>query len=213
MEYSKLVSVTGLPGLFELIASKADGAIVRSLDDKSTKFVSSRIHNFSHLESIEVYTEGENVNLVDVFNAMQNSKENLPDEKDATAVKAYFKKIYPTMDFERVYASDMKKMVRWFDVLKKNNVEIKLTESEEETQGEIAEAPEQQAEEVKTEPKKAAKESVAKEKETKQEKAETKEEPKKIKAAKAKKEEAATAKEETPAETEPKAARKKITKK
>ena len=80
------------------------------------------------MESIEVYTEGDNVNLVDVFHAMQNSSETLPDEKDANAVKKYFKKVYPTMDFERVYASDMKKMVKWFDVLKKNDVEIKLSE-------------------------------------------------------------------------------------
>ena len=93
MEYSKLVSVTGLPGLFELVASKNDGAIVRSLDDKNTKFVSSRVHNFSHLESIEVYTEGDNVNLVDVFHAMQNSSEVLPAEKDASAIKKYFEKV------------------------------------------------------------------------------------------------------------------------
>jgi hypothetical protein len=57
MEYSKIVAVTGLPGLYELLNSKTDGAIVRSLDDKSTKFVSSRIHNFSQLESIEVFTK------------------------------------------------------------------------------------------------------------------------------------------------------------
>jgi hypothetical protein len=67
MEYSKLVAVTGLPGLYELINSKNDGAIVRSLDDNSTKFASSRIHNFSHLESIEVYTTGDNVNLVEIL--------------------------------------------------------------------------------------------------------------------------------------------------
>lgn len=109
MEYSKLVAVTGLPGLFELINSKTDGAIVRSLDDKSTRFISSRIHNFSQLESIEVYTTGDNVNLVDILNAMGNSTEKLPDEKDAAAVKKYFQKVYPEMDFERVYVSDMKK--------------------------------------------------------------------------------------------------------
>src|SRR5436305_7081146 len=136
MEYSKLVSVTGLVGLFELVASKTDGAIIRSLDDKSTRFVSSRIHNFSHLESIEVYTESDNVNLVDVFNAMQNSNESLPDEKNANAVKNYFQKVYPTMDFERVYASDMKKMIKWFDVLKKNDIEIKLSEEPEEDEQE-----------------------------------------------------------------------------
>lgn len=66
MEYSKIIAVTGLPGLQELISSKNDGAIVRSLEDKSTKFVSSRVHNFSHLESIEVYTVSDNVNLVDL---------------------------------------------------------------------------------------------------------------------------------------------------
>ena len=151
MEYSKLVSVTGLGGLFELVASKTDGAIVRSLDDKTTRFVSSRIHNFSHLESIEVYTEGDNVNLVDVFHAMQNNSETLPDEKDANAVKSYFKKVYPTMDFERVYASDMKKMIKWFDVLKKNNIEIKLSEEheEDEKENEPQQEPEAKEPEVK----------------------------------------------------------------
>ncbi len=130
MEYSKLISVTGLPGLFELVGSKTDGAIVRNLEDKTTKFVSSRIHNFSHLESIEVYTQRENVNLVEVLQAMDASTEALPDEKDAKAVVAYMKKVYPDMDFERVYASDMKKMVKWFSILKANNVELKLTEQE-----------------------------------------------------------------------------------
>ena len=132
MEYSKLVAVTGLPGLFELINSKTDGAIVRSLEDKSTRFVSSRIHNFSHLESIEIYTVRENVNLVDILNTMDKTGEKLPDEKDPAAVKKYFEKVYPDIDFDRVYASDMKKIVKWFDILKKNNIEIKLTEIPEE---------------------------------------------------------------------------------
>ncbi len=128
MEYSKLVSVTGLPGLFELLSSKADGGVVKSLEDKSTKFVSSRIHNFSHLESIEVFTTKDNVNLVDVFKAMQESKTKLPADNDAAAVKKYFEKVYPDMDFSRVYASDMKKMVKWFGVLTATNIEIKLSE-------------------------------------------------------------------------------------
>jgi len=132
MEYTKLVAVSGLPGLFELINNKTDGAIVRSLEDKSTRFVSSRIHNFSHLESIEIYTVRDNINLVELFNAMEKAGGKLPDEKDADAVKIYFQKVYPEMDFERVYPSDMKKMVKWFDILKKNNVEIKLPEQPEE---------------------------------------------------------------------------------
>lgn len=132
MEYSKLISISGLNGLFELVGSKTDGAIVKSLDDKTTKFVSSRVHNFSHLESIEVYTIRENVNLVEVFQAMGKSKEALPSEKDAAAVKAYFQKVYPDMDFARVYSSDMKKMVKWFGILKANDIDPVLTEEPEE---------------------------------------------------------------------------------
>ena len=131
MEYRRIVAVTGLPGLFEIVSSKTDGAIIRSLEDKSTRFVSSRIHNLSHLESIEVYTVHDNVNLVEILNAMQASKEPLPDGKDNKILKAYFEKVYPDLDFERVYSSDLKKMVKWFEVLKKNEIEIKLSEPEE----------------------------------------------------------------------------------
>ena len=123
-----MVSITGLSGLFELVSSKADGGIVRSLEDKSVKFVSNRVHSFSHLESIEVFTTGENVNLTEVFLAMGASKEKMPDAGDAKAVKAYFGKVYADMDFERVYSSDMKKMVKWYDLLTKAGIEIKHTE-------------------------------------------------------------------------------------
>lgn len=128
MEYSKIIAVSGLPGLHELISSKNDGAIVRSLDDKTTKFVSSRIHNFSHLESIEIYTVRDNVNLVDILQAMQKSGLTLPDTKDNAAIKKYFEGAYPDLDFERVYTSDMKKIIKWYEVLQKNKVEVKLSE-------------------------------------------------------------------------------------
>ena len=135
MEYSKLVAVTGMPGLFELINSKTDGAIVRSLDDKSTRFISSRVHQFSQLESIEVYTVQDNVNLVDVFQAMDSAGGKLPDDKDADAVRKYFEKVFPDMDFERVYGSDMKKMVKWFASLTANDVELKLSENPDQENG------------------------------------------------------------------------------
>ncbi|MEI7472152.1 MAG: DUF5606 domain-containing protein [Chitinophagaceae bacterium] len=148
MEYNKLVSVTGMGGLFELLSSKADGAVVRSLEDNSTKFVSSRVHNFSHLESIEVFTVKDNVNLSEIFLAMKASSVALPDANDAKAVKAYFQKVYADIDFERVYSSDMKKMVKWLQVLDKNNIEIKLSElGPEETENTVAKA---KPKEVKT---------------------------------------------------------------
>ncbi|MEN9859125.1 MAG: DUF5606 domain-containing protein [Bacteroidota bacterium] len=131
MEYNQLVAVSGLPGLFELVSSKADGGIVRSLEDSSTRFVSTRVHQFSHLESIEVYTIRDNVNLVEVFKAMEKASIALPAEKDAAAVKNYFKQVFPDMDFERVYDSDRRKMVKWFTQLKNAKIELKLSEGAE----------------------------------------------------------------------------------
>lgn len=136
MDYNKIISVTGLSGLYELVTSKADGAVVRSLEDKSTKFVSSRIHNFSHLESIEVYTTKDNTVLADVFKTIKESAEPIPDTKaDGKTLKNYFEKVYPDLDFDRVYASDMKKIISWYGILTKNNIEIKQPQSEEENEG------------------------------------------------------------------------------
>ncbi|HVX52819.1 MAG TPA: DUF5606 domain-containing protein [Chitinophagaceae bacterium] len=130
MEYNKIISVTGLGGLYELVGSKTDGAIVRSLEDKAVRFISSRQHNFSHLESVEVFTTGHNVNLSEIFRVMDGAGEALPSDKEPKAVKAYFEKVYPELDFERVYASDMKKIVKWFSILKNNSIDIPVAEEE-----------------------------------------------------------------------------------
>jgi hypothetical protein len=180
MEYGKIIAVTGLPGLYELISSKNDGAIVRSLEDQSTKFVSSRVHNFSHLESIEVFTVRDNVNLTEVFFAMEKEGGKVPDGKDAAELKKYFQKVYPDLDFERVYNSDLKKMAKWFEVLKKNDIEIKLTQQPEaEEEASTEEAP---AEEAAEAPKKKAKAATKEEKpaSAKAEDVEAEEKPKKV---------------------------------
>jgi hypothetical protein len=69
--------------------------------------------------------------LAEVFIAMGKSKEALPNEKDPKAVSAYYKKVFPKMDFERVYGSDMKKMVKWYAQLKQHNVEPTIPSEEE----------------------------------------------------------------------------------
>jgi len=198
MEYAKIIAITGLPGLYEMVSTKSDGAIVRSLDDQSTRFVSGRVHNFTHLESIEVYTERENVNLVEVLTAMKSSGEKLPNEKDNKALQSYFAKVYPTLDLERVYTSDMRKIVKWFDVLEKNKVEIKLREPEEEevlVGEEEIEEPKAKSEKAEKKTKTAKTEEpkpVARKEEEKTKKAKVakeKEEPKKVAKKAAKKEE------------------------
>jgi hypothetical protein len=121
MEYREIVAVTGLSGLYQLLATKSDGAIVRNLADKSTKFISARLHNVTPLESIEVYTSGDNVRLHEVFQKMKDQEATIPlaDTKaDTKAITHYFKSVFPELDDERVYVSDMKKMLKWYDLLK-----------------------------------------------------------------------------------------------
>ena len=126
MEYREIVAVTGLGGLFQLLATKSDGAIVRNLTDKSTKFISARLHNVTPLESIEVYTTGDNVRLHEVFKKMMDNENSVkivdPKTADNNAVKGYFKSIFPEFDEERVYVSDMRKMLKWFDLLQANDM-------------------------------------------------------------------------------------------
>jgi hypothetical protein len=162
------------------------------LEDNSTKFASSRVHNFSHLESIEVYTVRENVNLVEIFYAMEKAGGSLPDGKDNGVLKKYFEKAYPDLDFERVYASDLKKMVKWFDILKKKNIEIKLSEPPEEEAEEV-EVKEEVKEEQKPAKKTAKKKEAAPSDETEEKAVKKKAAPKKessASASKDKKEEA-----------------------
>jgi hypothetical protein len=200
MQYREIVAVTGLGGLFQLIASKQDGAIVRSLEDKSTKFVSSRVHNFTPLESIEVFTTGDNVNLAEVFKAMQEQEAKtapVDSKADNNAIKSYFKSVFPTFDEERVYVSDMKKMVKWYAILKSNDLLRfdEVAEDGQETDAPAAEAASAPGAEVAEKPaKKAAKPKKAAAKEDAEEVA-TEEAPaeKAPKKAKAKKEEAPAA--------------------
>ena len=162
MEYREIVSVTGIGGLYQLMATKSDGAIVRSLGDRTTKFIPARLHNVTPLESIEVYTTGENVRLHEVFQKMKDQPEiALPDGKkaDNNTIKKYFKDIFPEFDEERVYVSDMKKMLKWFELLKENdllNFESMQAPAEEATEEPVAEAAaETQPEAKEAAPKKA----------------------------------------------------------
>ena len=126
MQYKEIVSVTGLSGLYQLLTTKSDGAIVRNIDDKSTKFISARQHSVTPIESIEVYTTGENVHLAEVFRKMMELEEQYPPVETKSAassvIKGYFSSVFPDFDEDRVYVSDMKKMLKWYALLKKNDL-------------------------------------------------------------------------------------------
>lgn len=168
MEYKEIVSVTGLGGLFQLLTTKSDGAVVRNISDQSTKFISARMHNVTPLDTIEVYTTDDNVNLQEVFKKMLENESSVqpvdPKASDNNTIKNYFKTVFPSFDEERVYVSDMKKMLKWFNLLKEKDL---LNFTEEEAQEEVAEeapaeAPKTEATEEKPKKKATKKKAAAK---------------------------------------------------
>jgi len=164
MEYRQIVAVTGLGGLYQLMSTKNDGAIVRSLSDKNVKFVSARVHHITPLESIEIYTTGDNVRLHEVLEIIKGNDgqvKELNSKKDDKAVKAYFKTILPNFDEARVYTSDIKKVLKWYELLKANDLlnfdYLKQAPQAEETVAETTAASEETAVEEKPKKKAAAK--------------------------------------------------------
>lgn len=141
MKYNELVAISGLSGLFQLLSTKSDGAIVKNLEDSSTKFVPARLHNVTPLDSIEVFTEEDNVRLFEVFLNFKKNQESAGafdvSKADNKKIKEHFGKLFPAYDKERVYVSDMKKMIKWFAILNKLDL-INEEEVSEETTEEAA---------------------------------------------------------------------------
>lgn len=120
MDYKKLAHISGKPGLYEVLNQRQDGLIVKSIAENKSTFISSRIHQFSMLENISIYTEEDSVPLFEVFEKILEQKNSLPvpgPKDNPEDLKAYFEKILPTYDKEQVYISDIKKVVKWFAML------------------------------------------------------------------------------------------------
>lgn len=136
MKFSDLVSISGLSGLYQLMGTKSDGAIVKNFDDNKTLFVSARKHEVTPLDSIEVYTQTDNVPLREVFATFHKNVgevEKVAVHKEGNKViQETFAKLFPSYDRTRVYASDMKKMLKWYGILEKLDLLGTLEESGEE---------------------------------------------------------------------------------
>ena len=158
MKLSEIVSVTGLPGLYKSSGKRADGLIVTSLTDGSTKFVSGRVHLFSTLDNITIYTQEGSKELKEVLADMKkNEAAHSPlDLKTDDSLKAYFAAVIPDYDKEKVYVSHMKKLVGWYNVLNEKGLIAELT-SDESADTTSAEEKTADGAEEKPETKKAAK--------------------------------------------------------
>jgi len=130
----KYIAVSGQPGIFELVATRNNGLLVADMDSKKTKFYTMRKHQFTPLGSVAIYTYGDAVPIADVFKAMNEQQaENpiLPANAPAPALFDYFDKILPEFDRDRVFISDIKKVIKWYNFLDERNVLDFSSEEEE----------------------------------------------------------------------------------
>jgi hypothetical protein len=129
MELADIVAITGMPGLYKIAARRNDGIIVTSLIDNKTQFVSGRNHLFTTLDNITIYTQEDTTPLKEVIAEVkkQEASNPLPDGKDDAKLKTWFETILPTYDREKVYISDIKKLVKWYSILDAQKLIEELT--------------------------------------------------------------------------------------
>lgn len=120
MNLKEIVSISGLGGLHRIVSQRGDGLIVHSFDDGKSRFVPNRTHIFTPLEGITLYTHSDNVELTKVLAEMKKQQATNPpvDAKASNEQhKEYLRSIVADFDEEKVYVSDIKKLIKWYHIL------------------------------------------------------------------------------------------------
>ena len=120
----EILSISGKPGLFKLISNTPNALIVESLLDgkRSPAYSNAKI---IALEDISIYTENEDIPLKSVFKRIfekENGKPAINHKESANAITAYIESVLPGYDKNRVYVSDMRKMIQWYNLLLSKNL-------------------------------------------------------------------------------------------
>jgi hypothetical protein len=136
MNLQGIVSVSGKPGLWKALAQNKTGFILESLDAQKIKLVANlSTAKLAALDEITIFGYEDDIRLTDVLARIKDAT-SVPDAKaDGTKLRAFFREVAPDHDEEKVYASDMKKIITWFNILK----ELPLFNEEAATAAPVAE--------------------------------------------------------------------------
>lgn len=120
MNLKALVSVTGKPGLFKLVGQNKSGFVLETLDEQKIKsVVNLATTKMATLEDITVYGDDDDLKLSDILEHMK-AKGDVPDSKsDGKTLREFFREVAPGHDEDRVYSSDIKKIIGWYGIIKK----------------------------------------------------------------------------------------------
>ena len=135
MNVEKILAISGKPGLYELKVQTRSGFVAESLLDGKRITVGLR-SNVSLLSEISMYTYSEEKPLADVLRLIaikENEGETISHKEDNATLIAYFKEVLPDYDADRVYASDIKKVLNWYTILQAKGMVSKEVPVKEET--------------------------------------------------------------------------------
>ena len=136
MKLKDIVAINGKPGLYEIKAQSKGGIIVASLLD-GKKIPITVSHNISALNEIAIYTYEEEIPLRIIFKSIgekEEGKETISHKESGKVLTSYFREILPNFDEERVYTSNIKKIMQWYNLLVSKNFDLtSIKEEEEET--------------------------------------------------------------------------------
>jgi hypothetical protein len=130
MEFNKIIAVSGKPGLFQVISQSKNAVIAESLIEKK-RIAINTTQNVSLLENIAIYTYEEDMPLLEVFNAISKKtagKEALSHKESNKNLTSFFTEVIPNYDDERVYVSNIKKVIQWFNLLVKTGLDFSKIE-------------------------------------------------------------------------------------
>jgi hypothetical protein len=165
MKLKDILAISGKGGLFKFVSQGRNGIIVESYEDKKRTVVHSSA-KVSALEDIAIFTETEEVPLGDVLKKLyekEGGKESISHKASPDELKALLQEILPDYDKERVYVSDIKKLVQWYNILLKYDLLKPAEEDKKEDKGEDEEKgdPAKKTETKTTEKKSPAKKTLA----------------------------------------------------
>ncbi|WP_299764597.1 DUF5606 domain-containing protein [uncultured Dokdonia sp.] len=124
MGLDKILSISGKPGIYELKTQTRSGFVAESLLDGKRISVGLR-HNVSILSEIAIYTLTEEIPLREVFEKIKTKENGGPTihhKVSKDELEEFFFNVVPDYDEDRVYPSDIKKVVQWYNILQKNNL-------------------------------------------------------------------------------------------
>ena len=133
MEFEKIIAVSGKPGLFQIISQSKNAVIAESLLDNKRVAINAS-SNISLLDNIAIYSYEGDVKLATIFKTMfekEGGKETISHKSSNQEALSYFLEVLPDFDEDRVYASNIKKVIQWYNLLVKSGMDFSQIKDEE----------------------------------------------------------------------------------